>query len=423
MAAPRSADVQPMWRQFQLLPFTGMALGISVTLTLTMVVFTYLLFLNLFAQSFSRSLVIVLGVLVVVSLTTVLLTVTQLTYVTVTARQDRDVDAQRAAWQTRFDRFLAGGEVPQHLSALAQDELLQRREAQADHPDSARLAALYAGLGLRERDEALALRHRNGTTRALALERLVLLRDDRTLPVFLTLLRDARGSLRNLALLGAARALSVPGAPIPPDLTGVLTSGAFSTQQVREALCLIGPPAEPLVRHMAADARDRWRELAVDAATRLDPQRYADLADTLLRDPTPGVRAGALRLYAGGAPLHPGMHALVLAQAQDPAWAVRAMSAQAMRAFAQPPTVVLWRLLGDPNWWVRQHAAQTLARSEAGRAVLGRAVTEHPDRFARDMARTVTAELTVAANLTVPAGPSAPGVPLPVEPAGAAARA
>ncbi len=286
-----------MWREFQLLPFTGMALGISVTLTVTMIVFTYLLFLNLFAQSFARSLLVVLFVLGVVTLTLVLLTVTQLLYVTVTARRDAQVTAQARAWEAHLTAFLAGADPPATLDVTGARALLHLREARPG-PDGARLAALYDTLGLRAHDERVARSGRNTTDRTMALERLVTLRDDRSLPVFLALLDDASTSLRLLALLGVTR-LARPGWAAPP-LLPVLTSGLFSTQQVREALCLLGAQAEPLVRTLTADPRDPWRELAVDTTGRLDPPRYADLVPDLLRDASAGVRAGALRLYAAG---------------------------------------------------------------------------------------------------------------------------
>lgn len=257
-----------MWREFQLLPFTGMALGISVTLTVTMIVFTYLLFLNLFAQSFTRSLLVVLFVLGVVTLTLVLLTVTQLLYVTVTARRDAQVTAQARAWEAHLTAFLAGADPPATLDVTGARALLHLREEVGD-ADGARLAALYDTLGLRAHDERVARTGRTSTDRTLALERLVTLRDDRSLPVFVALLDDASTSLRLLALLGVTR-LARPGWAAPP-LLPVLTSGLFSTQQVREALCLLGPQAEPLVRALAADPRDPWRELAVDTAGRLDP--------------------------------------------------------------------------------------------------------------------------------------------------------
>ena len=373
-----------MWREFQLLPFTGMALGISVTLTVTMIVFTYLLFLNLFAQSFARSLLVVLFVLGVVTLTLVLLTVTQLLYVTVTARHDAQVTAQARAWEAHLTAFLAGADPPATLDVTGARALLHLREDRPG-PDGARLAALYDTLGLRAHDERVARSGRNTTDRTMALERLVTLRDDRSLPVFLALLDDASTSLRLLALLGVTR-LARPGWAAPP-LLPVLTSGLFSTQQVREALCLLGAQAEPLVRTLTADPRDPWRELAVDTAGRLDPPRYADLVPDLLRDASAGVRAGALRLYAAGRLDAPPLRREVWQLSRDSAWAVRAMSAQALGTFPRPPVRTLWRLLGDPNWWVRHHAARSLQASGEGRAALREAAARHPDRFARDMAR------------------------------------
>lgn len=377
--------VQPMWREFQLLPFTGMALGISVTLTVTMIVFTYLLFLNLFAQSFTRSLLVVLLVLGVVSLTLLLLTVTQLLYVTVTARRDALTATQVLEWRARLQAFLAGAPAPAELDALGVRALLRLREEVGD-ADGARLAALYDTLGLRAHDERVAARGRGSSERSLALERLVTVQDPRSLPVFLALLGETSTSLRLLALLGVTR-LARGGQAVPPALLPALTSGRFSTQQVREALCLIGPAAEPLVRTLAADPRDPWRELAVDTAGRIDPARHADLVPGLLRDASPGVRAGALRLYAGAHPDSAPLRREVWQLSRDAAWPVRAMSAQAMGTFPRPPVRTLWRLLGDPNWWVRHHAARSLQRSLAGRAALGAAAQSHPDRFARDMAR------------------------------------
>lgn len=80
--------------------------------------------------------------------------------------------------------------------------------------------------------------------------------------------------------------------------------------------------------------------------------------------------------------------------AEDLPWEVRNVSVQALgRLQAVERIPLLVRALGDPSWWVRFSSAQALyALGEPGLRALQKSMTEHADRYARDMSRQILQE-------------------------------
>ena len=80
--------------------------------------------------------------------------------------------------------------------------------------------------------------------------------------------------------------------------------------------------------------------------------------------------------------------------AEDLPWEVRNVAVQALgrlQAVERIPLMV--RALGDPSWWVRFTSAQALyALGEPGLRALQKAMTEHADRYARDISRQILQE-------------------------------
>lgn len=80
--------------------------------------------------------------------------------------------------------------------------------------------------------------------------------------------------------------------------------------------------------------------------------------------------------------------------AEDLPWEVRNVAMQALgRLQAVERIPLLVRALGDPSWWVRFSSAQALyALGEPGLRALQKAMTEHADRYARDISRQILQE-------------------------------
>jgi len=79
---------------------------------------------------------------------------------------------------------------------------------------------------------------------------------------------------------------------------------------------------------------------------------------------------------------------------RHPAWPVRVQAAAALGRMGSPgERDLLLRLLGDPQWWVRYRAAQSLLGGRfGGREELAALGQSLPDRFARDIVSHVLAE-------------------------------
>jgi HEAT repeat protein len=146
---------------------------------------------------------------------------------------------------------------------------------------------------------------------------------------------------------------------------------------------------EPLRAALSSDAPSASLAAWLNLAESLDAPRLRPTITALVRHADPEVRAPAaraLRRYP-----HAESVMAVMSLLDDPQDFVRAAAAQALGVLraseAQPK---LERGLTDRAWWVRFRSALALALlGEGGRAVLRRA-RQSPDRFAREMAETVS---------------------------------
>ncbi|RTR26015.1 HEAT repeat domain-containing protein [Deinococcus radiophilus] len=378
-----------VWRRTLLLPVTQIILILNVLLTLTVTWLVYALALNLLANAVHRSLIVTLLALASVTLVLVFLATLQMLYAYHTSRLDRQRDEAAALDRVKIQHFLATGTLPDRLSQAGENQVLLLRE-QAGEREAQQLQVLYAGLRLRQRDEEMVMSRAHPNLRIAALERLALLADPHSLP---TMLRAAHvvtpggdpTALSSLALLGAARILRRGDASVL-ELLPVLEGAALTQQQGTEALSILGKRAGPLIQELARHSRPALRALSARGAALGPRAEHYPLALNLLRDPSPDVRAAALRLYVALDVTAPNDLEQLNALAQDPAWFVRGQAVKALAGVRPLPEASLWDSLGDSNWWVRHNAGQALAISLQGQQLLRQALS-HPDAFARDTAR------------------------------------
>jgi hypothetical protein len=163
------------------------------------------------------------------------------------------------------------------------------------------------------------------------------------------------------------------------------------------------------VAQVAAVLRDadpaRLASRFIDTAPALSPQELQRLLPllTLLDDASADVVVS--NLLAGsddpeslaGALKHvrsPSLLLHVVHLSRHPAWPVRVQAAAALgRMGSRGERDLLVRLLGDPQWWVRYRAAQSLLGGRfGGREELAALGESLPDRFARDIVSHVLAE-------------------------------
>jgi HEAT repeat protein/cyclophilin family peptidyl-prolyl cis-trans isomerase len=200
---------------------------------------------------------------------------------------------------------------------------------------------------------------------AFALQRL---EDQRALPALLTFAKDANPYARAFAVKGLG-ALKDPSAV--PVLMPLLSSGERNVlvEAVR-ALGRIGaaPAAEPLIRLLADAATDPQVRLeVVGAVGGIHTPEVADALLDVLADPSPPVRAAALRSLATFD--RENFITVLSGLDPDPHWSVRAALATALGTM--PPESGLPRLqplLGDADQRVIPFALAALVKLKAPNA-------------------------------------------------------
>jgi len=142
----------------------------------------------------------------------------------------------------------------------------------------------------------------------------------------------------------------------------------------------------------------------LDAVGRLGLVQLAYEVGSRITHRDPEVRAAALRALGRlrRVPTR-SRDAVIIALADDTEF-VRIQAARAAAFIPELNAVTeLSHALGDPSWWVRRAAAESLlARDDWGLRALQEAAVSHLDRFARDMA----AQVLLDAGLTVPHQPT-----------------
>jgi hypothetical protein len=151
--------------------------------------------------------------------------------------------------------------------------------------------------------------------------------------------------------------------------------------------------SEPMFRAIRS-ARNEDKTYLLQFARLIDSEVKDALVEDLIRESDdPGVLNAALRLISGfrGVPR-------IAALTQHAAWFVRMQAAKVLgRVGQQEHLALLESLLGDPEWWVRYRAAQSIASLPfLGPNQLRQLRHRQKDRYAADIMQQTLAEVGLA---------------------------
>lgn len=288
---------------------------------------------------------------------------------------------------------------PGPLPREALDAFLELRESLP--PEESERLAVLGDRHLIAQQLVARLATRSVPRRLEALQDLARARLAPALPSIVAALRDPEPVIRRHALRAAARTL----ARIPPEIRApqveafvrALREVDLPASLLTESMLLLDDATAEVVEPLLADGGVPLPVLrgALVAAGRRELASLAPSVLPFVDHPEAEVRAAALRALAGMGALPAGADAAVAARVEDEKPFVRVHAVRAAALLPGPAAQrALWARLGDASWWVRLAAAQALGGLGAeGRVALEKAAAEHPDRFARDMARQALADL------------------------------
>ncbi len=308
--------------------------------------------------------------------------------------------AREAAWRKKVQgwiewwrRALAGevGPAPRPLPSPAIEAWLRLREEGESDKDA--LEKLARDLGVV--DLLLRrLRSKRRARRLAAIEDLSRARLEEGLEPLLAATKTRDRIVQHLALRGAARTLAKVSAPARERATGAfidaVAAAGLPTRPLEEVLLLPGDAAAPIVTELLSrpGLESGHLRAALAAARQLGLRDAAAAIEALGGHEDPEVRSAALQSLAAVGNLSSAGTSAIHAGLADERAFLRIHATRASAHLPEPEALeILWDRLGDPSWWVRVAAAETLRTLGApGRACLERAARSHPDRFARDLA-------------------------------------
>lgn len=316
-----------------------------------------------------------------------------LAYHVIGARRQARREADVREWTERWTEVVFGAEAPEGpLPPAALEGLLEVRDKLRGSRARAidQLFERYWRSGVLIRP----LRSRRLLKRLDALERLARARLASTFFPVLHETDKADARTRAMAIRASARTLALyPEGPALDEAQGAfaeaLDDDRISTGVALEALMLLEDACSGVAIRLFDDPTPRWlRWAAIEAAGRLERVDLTIEIASLVEDLDPEIRAASLRALHGIRTIPDAAQDTVRRALHDDVDFVRV---QATRAAELLPFAVvatrLWEMLGDPSWWVRRTAAETMGgHGTAGAAMLGWAARSHPDRYARHMA-------------------------------------
>ena len=326
------------------------------------------------------------------------LTVYLLGFHVIAEKRRRLHEIESEHWTTRWVSVLFEQEdCPKGpLSRAAQGALVALTESMKG-PEAVRLRALIALYGI---DERLVneISSSDPRRRRDALEGLAMARLPQALDALISSMVDARPEIRAMAARAASRTIASISSSQGREhfalrFGDALVEGGLARGVVEEMLLLTDTAAPSIERHLLASPGLPERLIApvIDAAGRSQASSLVPLVLAHSRSQNPEVRAAVLRFLSRRGEAALAGRVIVLGGMDDDIEFVRVNAVRAARK--QPLAQVLPTLterLGDPSWWVRKGASETLAAmGPVGEEALFAAAQTHPDRFARDMAAQV----------------------------------
>ena len=333
-----------------------------------------------------------------VSLGLVVLTVYLLAYQGVSRRRELALERGRSRWVGVWldVLYLDREPPPSPLPHAAVGALLEVRET-LKGVEGARVAQIVDRYHLRERFSQ-RVRASKVSARLEAVEALAQARIPSALPDLISLIADPEPVVRVAAARAGVRTLAAVPRGLDRDAGAADLVQALETNElprgVVEEILLLGEDAAPqLVGELLLrlDVPVPSLKAGINAAGRLQLFTFTDELIRFVDHADPEIRAAAFRAFRSIGYLPAEAEPAVIAAVSDPVEFVRINAARAARLLDEVVALpVLWKVMGDPSWWVRRAAARSLVNlGEAGRRELQIASSAHPDRYARDMASQV----------------------------------
>lgn len=314
------------------------------------------------------------------------------------ARRERAVRERQEAWTARWTDVLVGRTPPPagRLPKEAVVALLDLREVLRGD-EAGHVQALADRYGI-VRSLLSRLSSRRRSVRLEALEGLAQGRFAAAFDAVAAHITDPDPAVRLAATRAAARTLAAIPSGLEREgaagtLVRLLEGSRLPAGVVEEALLLLedAAPAVLLRIIVRPEAAPASVKAALDAAGRLKLLTFGEEVARFVDHPDAEVRAAALRALARLGYVPQEAEAGVVSALADEVEFVRIHGARAATLLPEGAALpALREAAGDPSWWVRRAAAESLAAMRGpGVAELRRVADDHPDRFAREMAQQV----------------------------------
>lgn len=309
--------------------------------------------------------------------------------------RDRRREEYRRRVMTRLCAYLAGEEGREPLLAqLAKErplalELLMEQSELLGADGREKLRPIFSGLSFLQ-GELLRLDSKRWSSRLRAAEHLGYLGEESSVTPLKTALMDPVLDVR----LAAAHSLARIGCgdAVVPIIRALDLPREISQRRIAEILALLGPKAEKPLLDILGDRSFGGSALCIAARTAglIRLHGAVPLLEALLDHPSEEVRLNAVRTLGSLKPSPPPVDAIVRLS-EDPSWEVRSAVMHTLGRLGDRGSIpTLLEGLGDPDWWVRHHAADSLLLlGTPGLEALRDASEKHPDAYARDLCREV----------------------------------
>jgi len=389
-----------MWRRFGDYVYALLVLVVFGAEALALLMLSAAFFARLFGLLPYAALVeVLIAIVVLTSVAVAVVTMHVLVYCALSTYRERTRRARAQPWTELFVAWMFDRTVPipARLPREGVESLLELRET-ISGDDGAALGELIVKLGIADRLIRRA-RSRRLATRLHAIEGLAKARVPVALDVAFALLSDPTRGIRFMAMRLIARTL----AAFPGCDDGRFVAALYTTDLpggvIEEALLLLDESAGPVIVELLSNenAPPRLARAALDAAARIGPTPSPEVGAAVARwvgHSDPELDAAAMLCAARIHLRAPSLSDHITRAANAPLEFVRLQATRALVVIDEDGALrALWERLHDVSWWVRHAAAETLyAVGPRGIAELRRASDEHPDRYARHMARHVLME-------------------------------
>ena len=381
-----------MWRRFGLSGLNYFSLFVAVAVVVSLAVLVYVLVV----PTFYRQPEVVYQMLVVFSLLTLLSIVStviyQAGYFSYSESSFQHNRRERERWMSVWNEVLFNkAPLPTRTADTVAAEALLLIKEDLDPRQAEKARHTYEMSGLLQRDMRIMRSMGNLVGKVRVIERWAILCDPQTHKVLYDYCFARNDDLRRLALTSLARSMSLSGVSrkeVAQTFHNLIRDDRFSSGWIEQVLVLLGERGILLLQDLLRDPDQTMQLRALRALVFVRADECLDECLDLLHSENPDIRASSLKVLATMNQVPTEAVQDVYKLLHDPNWFVRAQAALACGSLKGPQvTTRLYESLADEAWWVRHNSALALIElGPEGHRTLEEAKETHPDRYARDMA-------------------------------------